>query len=228
MTIARDAESYFAVPDDGSLASVSFSHTVAGSDRYLLLGISRGYSDNVATFTTAPAYNGVTMSFVETSGLSGGAQSRVDVYGLVAPDTGTHNVTFACSTGGDGRTGCIARSYTGVHQSTPIGTAVGAVGSSTTVTVDVSSAADELVSDFIHCESGTAVTVGASQSSIVSQTTVAAKPYASSDEAGAGTVTMSWTCGNLDWATVGVPIKPAGASYTPPVQEFVKVLFRAP
>ena len=102
--------------------------------------------------------------------------------------------------------------YCGVHQGTPFGTAAGAsnVGN-TTVTVNVSSAADEVVVDVAVISGTRTITVGAGQNE---RTNVQSNHrHVASDETGAATTTMSWTISSLQsWAQVAAPLKPAAAT----------------
>lgn len=114
----------------------------------------------------------------------------------------------------------VAVSYCGVDQTTPTGTPATAEGTDDPITVDVSSAAGEIVVDSVVVKANSAFNslgVGAGQ-------TVRDGGSAPldgggdilqgvSEESGAGTVTMSWTEGDtpVPWATVAVALKPATA-----------------
>lgn len=104
------------------------------------------------------------------------------------------------------------RTYSGVDQTTSTGTVASANGSSSPVTVNVSSAVAELVVD---CAVGAdqTYTVGASQTQRTNTEIAGNQEHLTSDEPGAGTVTMSWAqnSGNW-WATIAVPLKPATAA----------------
>lgn len=216
MAIAIDATTSHVVTDGGLDNPVTVSHTCAGSDRYMLVGVGIGSGDVALTFSSGPTYNSVSMSQIANAGPGPSSQSRMFVFELVAPATGANNLVFTMSGGGNGRSGVIIRSYTGVNQSTPTGTVVTNTGDTGTPTVTVSSATDELVTDLMAIWSNTTMTVGADQTQRVNGTYEdSTGRFCSSDQAGAGSVVMDWTGGNgFDWATVGVPLKPASASAT--------------
>lgn len=93
-----------------SAASHTFSHTVSGSDRLLVVNVY--YSSSTATTVTV-TYNGVSATKV---GLSSQNSSRVETFYLIAPATGANDVvvTFSPSKSCD----VIVASYTGCDQST--------------------------------------------------------------------------------------------------------------
>lgn len=215
MAITVDATTY-ASPDYGDTAIV-VSHTVAADANFLLVGIARGNLDNALTISPGPAWNGTSMGSAIGDAYSTGP-SRMQVWALTAPATGTHNLTFTMSATNNGRIGVMVRSYKGVDQATPYGTVATNVdgGGATpyTVSMNVSSATGELVSDFIYGWGSTGLTVGAGQTERVNQPTTSGSYYGSSDEDGATTTTMSWSV-TANWqesAQVGVPLKAASGT----------------
>lgn len=100
------------------------------------------------------------------------------------------------------------RNYKGVGTGNPIGTAVTATGNSLTPSVNVSSASGEMVVD-IAVQNTASATAGAGQTERL-ETHNSAVLAMGSEEAGAASVTMSWTTLNSrEWAILGVPLKPA-------------------
>jgi hypothetical protein len=132
-----------------------------------------------------------------------GSAGEIWIYQLVAPATGTWTlrVTFAATA--DSVVGVT--SFTGVNQTTPLGTCV--VGSSdpTPATVTVTSAPGELVFDTVASDEN--LTADASQTV---QWDITSAPVAGggSTKAGASSVTMRWTGGSTSWAMGAVPVKP--------------------
>ena len=119
-----------------------------------------------------------------------------------------------------------AVSYTGVNQTTPLGTAASNKGKSTTASVSVSSAAGELVVDAVGRRSDVTsnpISPGAGQTQRWNTHTGANSATngatgGASEKAGAATVPMSWTwSGSIEWAIAGVSLKPAPDT-TPPVR----------
>lgn len=192
----------------------TIQHTTSGSDRLMLVGVSIDNDDSETV--SSVTYNGVGLSFV-------GAQNsvddaRVEIWSLVAPSTGTHDVviTFSAPLRRSGHAGVMT--FTGVHQTTPLGAFASNFAQSDPgpATVDVSSGANELVFDTVGCESCSSLTVGGGQTERwnLSINHGGTMIYgAGSTEPGAATVTMSWTLGSSDhWAIGGVSIKPSGGS----------------
>lgn len=121
--------------------------------------------------------------------------------------TGSQSVTATVSGTSYGVT-LTVRSYCGVSQTAPHGTLATANGSTSPITVNVSSATGELVADSIY--SYTPVTVGSAQNQRVNFFDFYSYAYASSDKAGAATTPMSWTQSEDGfWASIGIALKPA-------------------
>lgn len=100
----------------GAVTSQTFSHTVTTNDnRYLIVGVS---VDPVpGGQVTGITYNGVAMTLIRATGL--GANPYTYLYGLIAPDTGTHNVVV--STNLAMKMVSYAASFYGVDQVTGVG-----------------------------------------------------------------------------------------------------------
>jgi hypothetical protein len=80
-------------------------------------------------------------------------QPRVEIWYLVAPPTGAHDVviTFSANLKQGAKAGVMT--FTGVNQSTPLGTFAHASGTTTgPATVNVTSATNELVFDTLGCQ----------------------------------------------------------------------------
>jgi len=207
MALAIDATS--STSGGAGAGPFTWSHTVSGSDRGLVVWVSHFDSSDTVTSVT---YNGVSMTAIPSSSTTNG-QYYIDGFYLIAPATGTNTISVSVS-GSVFDLGAGAISFTGAHQTTMLGTAVTATGTSTTPSVNVSSAATEIVSDgLVIVHSGT-LSVGASQTS--RWNTFAGGgfiKYAGSTETGSGTTTMSWSNSTSQvWAIAAVPVKPAGAA----------------
>jgi hypothetical protein len=193
--------------DTTAVDTFTVSHATSGTNRLMLVGISLDPSNDETV--SSITYNGTPLTYVGSATYSNDA--RAEIWQLVAPDTGTHDVVITFDK--NLVYGAVAgvMTFTNVNQSTPLGTFAGANGSSAgPATVDVSSATNELVFDTVSCETCTTLTVGAGQTEYwnLSQSGLYAMG-AGSTEPGAVTVTMSWTLGSADyWAIGAVPIKP--------------------
>ena len=101
----------------------------------------------------------------------------------------------------------LVETFTGVDQSTPIGTPANNSGTSATASVTVSSTAGEWVVDAM-ADFTRVPTIGAGQTQIASSLYLSTL-FQSSTANGAASVTMSWTFSPLtQWAIVAMPIKP--------------------
>jgi hypothetical protein len=162
-------------------------------------------------------YNGADLTPVGTA--QEGTGSRVEIWRLIAPDTGTHDVVVTFSANLDETAKVGVMTFTGVHQTAPLGTFVPNNGNTLgPATVDVTSATNELVFDTVGCSrvgstGCQSLTVGALQTLRWSEQEPDGLGYRAggSTEPGAATVTMSWTIGGTaasPWAIGSVPIKP--------------------
>lgn len=193
-------------------ASITWAHTVTGASTYLVVCV--GLTAGVIGDVTGVTYNGVAMSNLWNR-QPVGFGIRGTGWGLKNPSVGTNNVVASISGANDGITGTSA-SYTGVDQTTPTGTAASAENASTgtTATVDVTSASGELVvGGVVIGNVATAITIGAGQTQRASQDLIPNGEHRNiiSDEAGAASVTHSWTwTGATDWTIGAVSLKPSG------------------
>jgi len=209
MALAHDADSS---SSGTQVKTLTWSHINAGD--LLVVGvdtfyIAARYSIQAVTGIT---YNGVALTKIDAQ--DAGVYCRSELWYLIAPAAGTHDIVVTLAD----VTGYIvggATSWTGADQSSPLGTAAKATGTTTPVTVNVTSVAGEYVVDSACAYKATAITltVGASQTSAWNETPATGYVGAGSYEASASTITMSWTlsAAALGWATVAVPIKPSTA-----------------
>ncbi|MFQ6023537.1 MAG: DUF4347 domain-containing protein, partial [Acidiferrobacterales bacterium] len=191
--------------------SDTVSHTTSGTERLMLVGISFGV-DQLDT-VSAVTYNGTALTLVGVQESTDNAKSRVEIWSLVAPDTGTHNVDVTYSgTNHEGATIGVM-TFNGVDQTTPLGTFAGAASESSNPSATVSSATGELVFGVVAFSDSNDwdLVQGAGQTEhwdlFVDQTN-----GAGTTEAGAASVVTSWTVGDTKkWAAGGVSIKPSTA-----------------
>jgi hypothetical protein len=196
----------------------TFAHTTSGSDRLLLVSIASQPNDDdgIIEVVTGITYGGQALTVVGTAA-QGPDNSRIEIWRLVNPPTGSNTVSITFNDAFDdpvNEEGASAGavSFTGVHQGTPLGTFASAVSSGSSVpTVNVSSAVGELVFDTV-ARKGAAVTVDPSQSeqwNLCTDGGCSNVGGGASTEAGAASVTMSWTPANDRWSIGAMPIKPA-------------------
>jgi hypothetical protein len=207
MSIAFDAASGGGSGGAGAISN-THAHTCTGSQLYLVVATTNSGNFAVSTVT----YNGVTMQFLGS--LSGGTAVSTELWGLVNPATGAHNVvvTFASSC----RHAVTSCSYTGVDPTTPTGTVGSGTASSGSPLATVSSAVGEVVVDAAGYKGANTITatVDASQTQRIQQLGAVGAAtnevnLCASDKAGAASITMKWTLSGGDrWVALAVPLKP--------------------
>lgn len=201
MAIAYNAASSTSQAAGDSLLSVS--HTAAGSDRVVLIGV---YVEG-STFTTC-SYGAQTPTAVLTS-----ADSSLRVYRLIAPNTGAQTVTINYA-GAASRSALGVLSYTGVDQTTPINDSDLAFNEASPISVTLSSAAGELVVDFAAI-TGAAAAADGSQTERISLDSFSSefRCFGASEKAGGASVTMQWTDADALYNNlIAVALNPAGAA----------------
>jgi hypothetical protein len=210
-----------AVGNTASVIQASYTNTgtIAGfaiearMHRILVVHASIGRAGPAVTSIT---HNGRSLSWLGT--VTNGSDIRLETWYLLNPDVGTYDISITLAGSSEFVAGGTV--FYGVHPTSPFGTIASATGSSTTPSVAVTSGANELVIDIMGARGTSSdgvptATVGANQTALWN---VAAEPSvkstrvrgAGSYEAGAASVTMSWTLSfSAIWAIGGVPLKPA-------------------
>ncbi|WP_182867604.1 DUF4347 domain-containing protein [Rhodopirellula sp. JC639] len=189
--------------------STSFAHATAGTDRLMLVGISFGQDmgDSVSSVT----YNGVGLTLVGTQEHADPSKSRVEIWSLVAPDLGPHNIVVNFSgTSHQGATVGVM-TFTDVDQTTPVGTFTGDQGTSGTPSVTVSSTSNDLVFGVVGVDDNSDwdFTPGSGQTEHWDLFSSQANGSGTTED-GAASVVTSWTYGaSTPWAAGAVSIKAA-------------------
>lgn len=214
-----------------AVGSLTFSHTVGagGTNQILVVGVNMFATADPFPTVSSMTYAGQSMTFLaaKNDDVSPNTRIRSEMWYITAPATGANNIaiTFSASV----RAIAGGMSYTGVRQTTPLGTAASAGTEGTftaTPSVTVSSAAGERVVDTVgirqtaNTPGDQTLTAGAGQTqryNDVSGTNNNSNVVgAGSEEAGAASVTMSWTAfQSRPWAIVAAPLKPAGCATLP-------------
>lgn len=202
--------------NSGDASSFTYSHTVGAgcvpTNRLLIVAVE--LNDAGGTTVSSITYNGTPMTFVASRQHASG-KPRVEVYQLVAPPTGTHDVVVTLS--GIDKVTIGAISYTGVDQTTPIEGVSIAEGTSTTPSVIVSSEAGDLVQDAMATIADGSVTPPSAEAGQTARWNVemggpgVTNHFGTgSTEDGAASVTMSWTLPeSKDWVTIAFNINAA-------------------
>ncbi len=213
---AQDVDSVSTGSTTGQTLTVA--HTTSGSDRLMMVGISMRNDDH--EYATSVTYKGVALTFVAADERSDDA--RVEVWQLVAPPVGTHNVVVTFNK--DLKKAAVAgvTTFTGVDQTTPVGATATANGKSTQASVTITAAANELVWSVVDAKKPVTLTPGASQTEHWQRTTDGDEAFgAGSTQPGNGNVTASWTLGDdKEWAIAAVAVR-SNQPPPPPPTEYV-------
>src|SRR5215218_1188399 len=125
----------------GGASPLTWSHTCAGTNRVLLVGVVLA-STNDAAINTTVTYNGVAMTSVAGEvHTNAGTAGYAELFYLVAPATGTNTVSVAITGATVEGLECGSVSLNSVDQTTPIAHQATATGSGTSASVAVASAA---------------------------------------------------------------------------------------
>lgn len=198
----------------GSLVtSISFNLTITSAD---LLWLGTAYYKNGTTFVSGVTFNGDNLTAVPNSTVNNGSLWLHQFY-RVAPDVGTFTVQVQYGGAAAFDIGVVAVAFTGVDQTTPLGTAVTATNTSTSPSATVTANADDFIVDILGIAHSDILTVGANQTQRVNTTAAGFYKYACSTQDGADGGVMSWTNGTSQaWAISAVPIKAATTAATLP------------
>lgn len=200
----------------GSASSLSWSHTCSGSDRLLVVGTNSGDLTAGDRVVNSITYNGVNLTKIRSDD---SGNSRAEIWYLVNPANGanTLQVNFAGSNI-DIQAGAI--SLTGVDQSAPLDANNGAVGSSTSSSVSVTTSADNAwVVDALIVEGSPSVSVGGGQTSRWFQNNVNSRGRGSTEgpKTPAGSVSMSWSLeSSQPWRISAASFAPTSISTVSP------------
>lgn len=207
--ITLDSSQYNSNSFSGS--TINIAHTVSGSNRYLIVAMSR-----VNTVVDSVTYNGVAMTKIgSTIQLTAIDNTMLDMWGLVNPATGTNNVSITPgATDGPHTVRIVISSWTGVNQTTPIGTPGSTTKNSQAdelISTTITSATGEVVVDAMATYSRAATKDDSSQTLLGSSGNTGTAGIDASYKAGAPSVTLGWNwsgLGNQGSAQIVVALKP--------------------
>jgi len=190
-------------------AGDTFAHTTdVGRYRLLIVTI---HSSAPAQGILSCTYDGVNMTFLDNALNAGGNDGYVNIYYMIDPPVGAHNVVYTLV--GNCTHAATAQAWTGVDPDNPFGVPVTNTGNDVTPTVDVVSEADEVVVDAVASAAfgGDTIVQGAGQTDIWHANAPAGISLmaGTSYEPGSALNTMSWTLNNArNWAIVAWALKP--------------------
>ena len=189
MAVAHDGAANVSSTIAGA-TSITLNKATAGSDRCAVAHTAAYPNGSV----TALTYAGTAMS-VMVSQSSADTSSTSSLHRFLAPTTASSAVVWTI-TGTTGQGAVGVTSYSGVHQTTPLGNTQQAlgVGVSTHPSLTVTSAVGEMCMDALNVWNPPTRTVGAGQTQIFNLTDTDAETSGNASyEAGAASVVMDWT-----------------------------------
>lgn len=188
--------------------SLTYSHTTAGSNRILVVGVALEITGAITV--TSVTYAGVPMSFIRArSNTSAAPDKRVELFWLPNPATGANDVVVTTSATADIQAGSI--SLTGAMLTGQPDASNDAIGASTAPSVAVVTIEDNDWVIDVQTGEGTTNTAGAGQTERWSQTTGGFESSGSHEgpKTPAGSVTMSWSTSDDDeWAIAAAAFAP--------------------
>jgi uncharacterized repeat protein (TIGR01451 family) len=201
--------------------TLTFGHTTTttGTNLLMLVGVSINITNAPTAEVTGVTYDGGTFGLVGAHNDVGNAR-RVELWYLLAPGTGTHNVRVSVNVPAAATVGVVAgaTTFTGVDQTVPLGTFVSQDGANGAYSqLDVPGVVNGMVMDTVATGGDQTITVGlgtqAQQWNLASGGT--SPPDVSgfgSSRSGAPSVPMSETFnGTSNWSDGGVGINPSSA-----------------
>jgi chitodextrinase len=222
-----------------SATTLSWNHTVSGSNTLLTTGVAIGVNNDSRTVSVT--YNGVPMTSAGKVHSYNRTDGFIELFYLVAPAAGTHPVQVTL-TGGSAEIEAGSVSFVGVNQAAPVRNIVIAFGNSTAPSVTVASAPGNMVVDAVAF--GTTISNSGKTSRWIRNQNgnTAGGNGAQSTAAGASSVTMGYTTSNMAdwWAIIGMdivaasdvadtsaPTRPANLAATPVSQSQINLAWTA-
>jgi uncharacterized repeat protein (TIGR01451 family) len=217
--ILFDAASGATFASAGNPVVGSWNHTTtSAANRYLVVGVNIDKSGgasvvNSVRYGTEGGGPNVLMTLL--GAISNGTSVRTELWGLIAPAAGVHQITVSVSNGGANvNVVAGAQTFSNVDQSAPTGTVASNSANSTTPAVTVTNSAYDYVVDSVAYNTNAVGAVGPLQDVRYGFVTNAAAPVTNFSGAGSGArgytnITMSWTAavGAQPWSIVAVPLK---------------------
>ena len=205
----------------GEAATTATAASIAatGSDRCAII-VAGWFSGTYSTPTVTVGGSGTGVTQIGTT-IEDNPDTRLKmaIWRLVAPPTSASNYVATWGGGVDMPVIGVA-TYTGVDQTTPInGTLVKASGSSTAPSATISSATGELVIAALHSgypASSNTEDGGQTERIVLGNWSGSGQSFSLCEEAGAASVTESWTISSAIWNVVAVRLaEVSGGSIVP-------------
>jgi len=192
-------------PTTGTAGPITHSHTVANQPSRILL-VKVNFIGGTSVKVSGITYDGIPLALRSAASLS---TLHAELWYLVAPPIGTANVVVTFS-GSVTSTVVASEGWYNVSQSAPFSASASTSGTSTTPSIAVTAAVGDVVTDIMAAAGNVTATVGAGQTERYNAIQGTALRAAGSSEAGAASVTMSWTLSSsVPWVIRATPMKPA-------------------
>lgn len=206
-----------AVAADASSLTISGLVIANNANRYLIISVAAWDAVAGDTVVSGITWNGSAFGASIANKLMSAANNRITLWGGIAPTATTANVVVTM-VGACEELGANVTSFYNVHQTTPLGTAVTAEGTTGNATVTVTAAVDDLVYDGLYHYQQTSPNPTTAQTQLARSQIVAGGGWIlASSAAGAASVAMLWTLAGTDtreWVCYAVAIKQAASGTT--------------
>lgn len=203
-------------PTLGSTASVSMSHAVSGTNRLLLVAVNYEDDGTAGMTVSSVTYGGTAMTRISRNPST--QEVVTELWSLVAPATGTANVVVNMTNFASGDALHVAATtFTGVNQTTPLGTLVTAVGTTTPTTITAGGVTGDLIfATAAIDDSRTATPTGATATALWNAnsggTGDGVRSVGSTRAGDGSSAAFAWTLSAADaWTAIAIPIKQATA-----------------
>ncbi|MCW1885552.1 carboxypeptidase regulatory-like domain-containing protein [Luteolibacter flavescens] len=200
----------------GTTPSATMSHTVSGTNRLLLLSVNYEDDNTAGMAINTVTFNNVAMTRV--SRVPSSQEAVSELWMLMNPPATTANIVVNMTDFSIGDALYLAATtFTGVNQTTPLGTTVTAIGTTTPTTITAGGAVGELV--YVTAaidDSRTATPTGATATALwngaIGGTGDGIRSVGSTRAGTGSTAAFAWTLSAADtWAAIAVPIRQATA-----------------
>ncbi len=200
--------------------NLTFAHTTtaAGTNLIMLVGVSINITNAPTAKVTGVTYRGAALTLVGAHNDAGNTR-RVEMWYMLAPSTGNHNVVVSVNIPAAQTVGVVAgaTTFTGADQTVPLGTFVSADGAAVGYSqMDVPSVINGMILDTLAIGGNVTAAIPGPQVSQWNQASGGADPPdvtgSGSSRTGAPSVPISETfSGNSNWSLGAVGINPSTA-----------------
>ncbi|HXH42060.1 MAG TPA: C25 family cysteine peptidase [Thermoanaerobaculia bacterium] len=223
--ILFDAASSTTFASGAATFTGSWNHTTtSAANRYLVVGVNidlSGRTSNSTGVVYGTEGGGPNSAMTALGSISNGTNVRTELWGLVAPATGTHQITVTVSNPSARNDTVVAgaQSFSGVDQANPTGTAVTGSNNSAIASVTTANSAYDYVVDAIAWNLNAALTPGNQQDGRygIVTTTLTNFSGAGSGLRGYPNATMQWapvSGGAQNWSMVAIPLHMVSVAVT--------------